>query len=244
MSKLLAQFFDIHAERILRSDGNVKIQHAGAPQEALQVFGVIKHRAQRRVGVEVDECSVDLCRGGGKLSLELRYRRATIFALLCQLRQCHHARPATGGERAGLHLGALFVVSHLGSGGSFRGCVKVSALLACSNGSVVGSATVARGAPERLQLRQFSSARCVALGQVNGLALRERGVQFARRETSLGEQCIKSIRIRLLGNANFVTRKWHHHFDAIFALRRHGQVQNTLRIHAVFKGLNRLLEQF
>ena len=82
LRKLLAQFFDVHAERILRSDGNVEIQHAGAPQEALQVFGVIKHRAQRRVGVEVDECSIDLCCGGGKLSLELRYRRATIFALL------------------------------------------------------------------------------------------------------------------------------------------------------------------
>ena len=148
LSQLLAQFFDIHAERILRSDGNVEIQHAGAPQEALQVFGVIKHGAQGCVGVVVHQRGVDLSRRGWELRLELRYCGGTVFALLGQLWQYHNACPATGGERAGLHLGALFVVRHLGSCGSFSRRVKISALLACSDRSVIRSATVARRAPK------------------------------------------------------------------------------------------------
>ena len=84
MSKLLAQFFDVDAERILRGHRNVEIQHAGAPQKALQVFRVIKHRAQGCVGVVVHQRGVDLGRRGWELRLELRYRRATIFALLGQ----------------------------------------------------------------------------------------------------------------------------------------------------------------
>ena len=91
MSKLLAQFFDVHAERILRSDRDVEVQHAGAPQQALQVFGVIKHGAQGCVGVVVHQCGVDLDRGGWELRLQLGDRSSTIFALLGQLRQCHNA---------------------------------------------------------------------------------------------------------------------------------------------------------
>ena len=60
LCKLLAQFFDIHAERILRGDRNMEVQHAGAPQEALQVFGVIKHRTQCCVRVVVQQRGVDL----------------------------------------------------------------------------------------------------------------------------------------------------------------------------------------
>ena len=243
LGELLAELLDVHAQGVLRGDGDAEVEHARAAEQALEVLGVIERGALGGVGVVERERGIDFSSGGRELGLELGDGRVAVLALLGGDGEHHHARPAARAERARLHLGARRVVGHFGGGGGIGQGVEVGTLLAGTRGGVVGGTRGARCGPGLLQRSELLDAGGVALGEVGGLAGLERGIELARGQAGLGEERIERVRVGLLRSADIVARQRHDHLDAVLALRRHGEVEHALRVDAVLERLDGLLEE-
>ena len=243
LGELLAKLLDVDAQRVLGGDGDAEVEHAGAAEQALEVLGIVKRGALGGVGVVERERGIHFGSGGRELDLELGDGRGAVLALLGGDGEHHHARPTARAERAGLHLGARGVVGHFGGGGGIGQRVEVGTLLARSLRSVIGGASGTRGGPRLLERLELSDARGIALGEVSGLAGLERGVELARGQAGLGEERIEGVGVGLLRSADVVARERHDHLDAVLALRRHGEVEHALRVHAVLERLDGLLQE-